>query len=198
MVKVGVSKCLRAGILVFVMAVVFGSCVGLGQTSGGSIVLGLDVDVATFDPRMRINTVELRMMELIFDGLIEISPEGNIAPDLATSWEQLDLTTWLFHLNQGVKFHDGSELTAEDVKFTYDTILAPGFGSTMASSYTAIAAIDVIDTYTVSLDSTSKCNCQGGICGEEYLVWGSKAKCLSRPMIEPLHCFVDLFPGNTC
>jgi len=149
MVKVGVSKCLRAGILVFVMAVVFGSCVGLGQTSGGSIVLGLDVDVATFDPRMRINTVELRMMELIFDGLIEISPEGNIAPDLATSWEQLDLTTWLFHLNQGVKFHDGSELTAEDVKFTYDTILAPGFGSTMASSYTAIAAIDVIDTYTV-------------------------------------------------
>jgi len=48
------------------------------------------------------------------------------------------------------------------------------------------------------LDSTSKCNCQGGMCGEEYLVWGSKAKCLSRPMIEPLHCFVDLFSGNTC
>ena len=46
------------------------------------------------------------------------------------------------------------------------------------------------------LYSTSKCNCQGGMCGEEYFVRGSKAKCLSRLMIDPFHYFVDLFPGN--
>ena len=56
---------------------------------------------------------------------------------------------------------------------------------------------DAIETL-VNLDSTPKCNCQGGMCGEEYFIRCSKAKCLSWPMIEPLHRFLDLFSGNTC
>ena len=48
------------------------------------------------------------------------------------------------------------------------------------------------------LNSTPKCNCQGGMCGEEYFIRGSEAKCLPWSVIEPLHWLLDIFSGNTC
>ena len=117
--------------------------------AGGTLRIGLDVDADTADPRLSTNTSALRLRELIYNGLVKIDPDFSPVPALAESWENPDDTTWVFHLRPGVKFHDGSELTAEDVKFTFDSILDEATASPARSFYTPITAIEVIDPLTV-------------------------------------------------
>ena len=76
-----------------------------------------------------------------------------IEPDLAERWEELDDTTYVFHLRQGVKWHNkppvnGRELVAEDVKFTYDRFLTEK-GSTNRYLLDSVDRIEVVDRYTV-------------------------------------------------
>ena len=117
--------------------------------------LGLDVDAGTGDPRLAQDTSAFRLRELLFNGLVYIESDYSPTPDLAESWENPDDQTWVFHLRQGVQFHDGQELTAEDVKYTYETILAEDFGAPLRTFYEPIQSIEVVDDYTVkfSLDS---------------------------------------------
>jgi peptide/nickel transport system substrate-binding protein len=67
----------------------------------------------------------------LYDSLVYPDMEGNAQPHVARSWDtSADALTWTFHLRKGVKFHDGSELTAEDVKFSMDrlTTIGEGYG----------------------------------------------------------------------
>ncbi len=120
-------------------------------TTGASdtIRIGLDVDAGTGDPRLMRDTSAFRLRELVFDGLVELQPDYTAKPALAESWENPDPTTWVFHLRPGVKFHDGSPLTAEDVKFTFDTILDEKLASPSRAFYTPIKNIEVVDDMTV-------------------------------------------------
>ena len=68
---------------------------------------------------------------LVYEGLTRAGPDGRPEPALATSWKLVDPTTWRFELRQGVHFHDGSPLTAEDVTFSLDR--ARGEGSQVKS-----------------------------------------------------------------
>ena len=65
------------------------------------------------------------VINYIFDKLVGFDYEGNPRPWLAVSWKRIDPLTTEFKLRQGVKFHNGDELTAEDVKFTIETHLNP-------------------------------------------------------------------------
>jgi peptide/nickel transport system substrate-binding protein len=117
--------------------------------SADTLRIGLDVDAGTGDPRLARDTSANRLRELVFDGLVGLGPDYVPVPALAESWENPDPTTWVFHLRPGVKFHDGSPLTANDVKFTFDTILDEKFASPNRSFYTPIKKIDVVDDLTV-------------------------------------------------
>lgn len=117
--------------------------------AGGVLRIGLDVDADTGDPRLSTNTSSLRLRELVYNGLIKIEPDFSPAPALAESWENPDDTTWIFHLREGVTFHNGDPLTAEDVKFTFDSILDETFAAPSRSFYTPITAIEVVDPLTV-------------------------------------------------
>ena len=62
-------------------------------------------------------------MQLLYDHLVGVTPEGKFSPDIgiANKWEMSpDGLTWTFYLRKGVKFHDGVELTAKDVKFSME------------------------------------------------------------------------------
>lgn len=117
--------------------------------------LGLDVDAGTGDPRLAQDTSAFRLRELVFNGLVYIESDYSPVADLAESWENPDDQTWVFHLRQGVQFHNGQELTAEDVKYTYETILDEAFAAPLRAFYEPIQSIDVIDDYTIqfTLDS---------------------------------------------
>ncbi len=68
---------------------------------------------------------------------------------MAERWENPDDKTYVFYLRKGVKFHDGSEFTAEDVKYTFESILDSELKSPHAAVYQKIDHIEIVDPYTV-------------------------------------------------
>ncbi|MFM9107003.1 MAG: ABC transporter substrate-binding protein [Chloroflexota bacterium] len=83
----------------------------------------------------------------IFDSLLTYSYDGtmSVEPNLIETWTWEDSQTFAFTLRSGVKFHDGREMTAEDVKFTIDHIKDPANGSSIASFVEPIEAVDIVD-----------------------------------------------------
>ncbi|MDO8473404.1 MAG: ABC transporter substrate-binding protein [Dehalococcoidia bacterium] len=89
----------------------------------------------------------------VFDTLVVVSSEGQIAPGLAERWEiAKDGMSQTFYIRKGVKFHNGDDLTGADVKFTFDTLVAEGAIATAGVWKAAIAGIVVKDDYTVVLN----------------------------------------------
>ena len=85
----------------------------------------------------------------LYDTLVYPTPEGGVKPNVAHNWEtSSDGLTWTFNIRKGIKFHDGSELTAEDVAFTMDRIIAigEGYGYMFAEKVKNTTAVD---DYTV-------------------------------------------------
>ena len=88
---------------------------------------------------------------LLFDGLTDHDGDNQIIPSLAKSWEyDEENLTYTFHLEEGVKWHDGEPFTAEDVKFTFEAIMDPANESENAPDYEDIESIEVIDEHTVA------------------------------------------------
>ena len=88
---------------------------------------------------------------LLFDGLTDHDGDNQIIPRLAKSWEyDEENLTYTFHLEEGVKWHDGEPFTAEDVKFTFEAIMDPANESENAPDYEDIESIEVIDENTVA------------------------------------------------
>jgi peptide/nickel transport system substrate-binding protein len=117
---------------------------------GGLLRVGLDVDADTLDPRLTKNTSGFRIKELAFNGLVAINPDYTPVPDLAEKWDNPDEKTWVFHLRPGVKFHDGSDLTANDVKFTYESVLDQSFNSPFRAFYLSVDKVEATDNNTVT------------------------------------------------
>ena len=107
------------------LALLAGAGGAVAQNPPATVRVGLDVDAGTLDPRLARDTSAYRVADLIYDGLVRLSPDLKPEPNLAQSWENPDPQTWIFKLRDGVTFHDGTPLTADDVVFTYQTILKP-------------------------------------------------------------------------
>ncbi|MDC3413789.1 ABC transporter substrate-binding protein [Aquibacillus sp. 3ASR75-11] len=119
---------------------------GTSDTSTADIIkVGLDVDAGSMDPRLAKDTSAARVEELVYDGLVRLNANLEPEPALATEWENPDETTWIFTLREDVTFQDGEPFTAEDVKYTFDTILDPDFQAPYLSLYEPIKSVEVID-----------------------------------------------------
>ncbi|OGP95553.1 MAG: hypothetical protein A2157_16480 [Deltaproteobacteria bacterium RBG_16_47_11] len=108
-------------------------------------------DPASLDPHMHYNTQLSSMLRQIYDTLLERDPDGKLVPGLVESWESIDETTWQFKLRKGVRFNNGDELTAKDVKFSIERIIDPETKSPQARDYRTVNRIEVIDKYTVNI-----------------------------------------------
>jgi 4-phytase/acid phosphatase/peptide/nickel transport system substrate-binding protein len=95
----------------------------LAQKQGGSITVGLELDIPGFDP-LKVgvyDTAALTAAAAIFDTLVSLDGKGEPQPKLAQSWTHSDdYKTWTFKLRPGVKFHDGTPFNAEAVKANFD------------------------------------------------------------------------------
>ncbi len=88
---------------------------------------------------------------LIFNGLTAHDGDNQVVPGLADSWEfDQDTCTYTFHMREGVTWHDGEPVTAEDVKFTIEAIMDPENGSENAPNYEDVEEINVLDDTTIS------------------------------------------------
>ncbi len=117
-----------------------------------AINIAMDVDPETFNPLIWKNTTAYRLGHLIYKGLVYIDDSLAPQPALAESWENPDEMTWVFHLRQGVTFHDGSDFTSADVKYTFEQLLNEANNAPYRSRFTAIASIDTPDDYTIQFN----------------------------------------------
>jgi peptide/nickel transport system substrate-binding protein len=106
-----------------------------------------DGDANSMDPYARQETFLLLMDMSFYEPLVRWNREMKLEPGLATEWKQTDPTTWRFTLRQGVKFHDGTPFTADDVVFSYDRATHPG--SNVASPLATVKEVRKIDDFTV-------------------------------------------------
>src|SRR5262249_30742167 len=88
----------------------------------------------------------------VFEGLTKIGPNGEVLPALAESWTVSDDgKTYVFKLHAGVKFHDGSSFSADDVKFSYERALAADSQNAQKGLFAAIDTVEVVDPSTVKV-----------------------------------------------
>ena len=106
----------------------------------------------TLDPQKTSGTLTFQTLKSVYDTLAEPDPSGKIVPALAERWEVSgDALTWTFYLRKDVVFHNGDKLTAKDVKATFDRIMDKATASPKAKEFSAIAAIETPDDFTVVL-----------------------------------------------
>ena len=119
---------------------------GEAREGGGTIVYGSN-DYTRINPAMDEHG-EINV--LIFDGLTDHDGNNEVVPRLAKSWDyDEENSTYTFHLEEGVKWHDGEPFTAEDVKFTIEAIMDPANESENAPNYEDVESITVIDDHTI-------------------------------------------------
>jgi peptide/nickel transport system substrate-binding protein len=115
----------------------------------GTIQVDIEVSPTSTDPRFATDAVSSRVNELIFDSLVKTDRNGQFAGYLAERIERPSETKIIFHLRHGVRFSDGRELTARDVIYTYDSVLAPESLSAKRASLEELKSIDAPDDYTI-------------------------------------------------
>ncbi len=113
------------------------------------LIMGMENTPTNLDPRFALDLASSQINQLIFNSLLTKDINGKLVPDLAEWWEVINNTEYIFHLKKGVRFHDGSEMTTSDVKFTYDFVLNAENQSPKREGLAKIKNIVLIDEYTV-------------------------------------------------
>ncbi len=128
----------------------------LGLLGGSSLAQAQNVfrfafqgDIKSLDPYSLKETFTIGMHGAVYEPLVMRDKEMKFAPGLAESWETPEPTRWRFHLRKGVKFHDGSPFTADDVIFSATRVRAPG--SNFQTNVPADAEFVKVDDYTVDM-----------------------------------------------
>ena len=126
--------------------------------SGGGMVVTYKDDVATLDPAIGYDWQNWSMIKSLFDGLMDYEPgTTNLRPGLAESYDlSSDGMTFTFHLRAGVRFHNGREMVAQDVKYSLDRVTNPATQSPGAGFFGAILGYDAMtDGSATSLDGVT-------------------------------------------
>src|SRR5688572_18227892 len=127
-----------------------------GGASAAELTIAVSADITSLDPHYLASQPNVNIGWHVFDALTHVDERARLIPGLATSWRAVDTTTWEFKLRQGVKFHDGSDLTAEDVLFSLERPLSiAGTPGGFASFVRPIVARQIVDPYTIRLKTAA-------------------------------------------
>ncbi|MCS6877579.1 MAG: ABC transporter substrate-binding protein [Geminicoccaceae bacterium] len=118
-----------------------------GSAAAQSLRFSFQSDVGTLDPHGLNETFTLGFLGNVYEGLTTRGPDLRIEPGLAERWELLEPTRWRFHLRRGVRFHDGSAFSAEDVVFSAERVRKPR--SDVKSRLASVKEVIAVDDYTV-------------------------------------------------
>ncbi|WP_319757657.1 ABC transporter substrate-binding protein [uncultured Sphaerochaeta sp.] len=112
-----------------------------------TITIGQGADVTSFDPHIGKETPAVAVTNHIFDTLVDTDPvTGEVVPQIAEKWEVVSPVEYRFFIRKGLKFHNGEDLTADDVKFSLDRAIASGSVSYIVDF---IKEVKIEDDYTV-------------------------------------------------
>lgn len=158
-----------AGVLFFAVGCSKGSFSGkqAGQNAGNVLRYPIPTTPTTLDPGVVQDGDTIDLLQQIYEGLVAWGTDNKPHPNLAESWKVDELgTTYTFHLKQGIKFHNGREVTAEDFKWTWERNCSPALNSEMITSYLgdvvgvkemkdgkakSISGVTAVDKYTLKV-----------------------------------------------
>ena len=138
-------------ILLVLIITLLGLANATEKTDSQTLVAGEIWDIEGLDPASG-HSVTVNDKALIVETLIGVDQDFNLQPLLATSWENLDDNTWEVDLREGVTFHDGSKMTADDVKFSIER--AEKLDATV-KSLLKLDSVEVVDPKTIKIHTTS-------------------------------------------
>ncbi len=124
--------------------------------NAAELSIGISADVTSLDPQYVAVQHNVAIGWNVFDALTRVDEKARIIPGLATSWRAVDPVTWEFKLRKGVKFHDGSEMTADDVAYSLVRPLAiAGSPGGFAVYVRRIVSKQIVDPYTIRLKTAT-------------------------------------------
>ncbi len=119
---------------------------------GGKLVLGMRMDAVGMDPHKNQFSEQFKRFSFLYNGLLDVDKKGQLVPSLATSWkysaDQKELT---LKLRPGVKFHNGKEMKAEDVKYSLDRVRDKKTASPLIRDFSSVQDVQVVDPLTVKI-----------------------------------------------
>lgn len=140
--------------LILATSLLFAACGGSSKPAEKKaevktkLVVAQGADAKTLDPHSTNDQPSSRVSAQIYDRLVEQDENMQPQPGLAEKWEQPDAQTTIFYLRKGVKFHNGEELKASDVKFTLDRMVK---SPTVSHIVGAVESTEIVDDYTIKV-----------------------------------------------
>lgn len=119
---------------------------------GGEMVVGISQDIDSLDPHLIESAGTREVLFNIFEGLVKPDSDGNLVEALAESYGMSnDAKVYTFTLREGVTFHNGQPVTAEDVKYSIDRCADTSNGDPLVSAYSNIESVNILDDKTVEI-----------------------------------------------
>jgi peptide/nickel transport system substrate-binding protein len=134
-------------------ALVLAAGIGISGAAANAqeLTVGVRGGPESMDPHFSALGPQADAVKHIFDPLVWTGDDLQLEPGLATSWEAVDDDTWEFKLREGVKFHDGSDFTAEDVKFSIERIPQVTGPTTTEIYVRRVADVEIVDDHTLRI-----------------------------------------------
>ena len=130
----------------------------VGLKRGDTIVVGMAADgILTLDPAGMRDRATETVIRNMFDGLVTRTVDGRVVSEIAESWAWCRDTEYVFNIRQGIKFHNGDALTADDVVFSFDRVIEmePWEAEPRLRDFLALAAVEKVDSHTVKFELSS-------------------------------------------
>jgi peptide/nickel transport system substrate-binding protein len=143
------------GLAVALVAGVVASLPGAARAddAGQTLRVGFVDGPQGMDPALAVVGASHQIIDLVYSGLTRLDDNAQPLPDLAVSWTiDPPATKYLFKLRPGVKFHDGTALTADDVAYTFHRLMDPKTGYAYATQVESITDVKAVDPETVEFD----------------------------------------------
>jgi peptide/nickel transport system substrate-binding protein len=131
---------------------VLAGALSLGAARAQHLTLAVGAAPTSVDPHYHLLTPNLSLSAHIFDALVAHDEKDRLVPSLALSWKLIADDTWEFRLRPGVKFHDGTAFTAEDVAYTIARVPTVANSPGSFAIYTKpVTGVEVVDATTIRL-----------------------------------------------
>ncbi|MFN8057592.1 MAG: ABC transporter substrate-binding protein [Vicinamibacterales bacterium] len=134
-------------------ALAVGLCglVGCGRPAPAPdhLTVAIAVSPNNLDPRVGSDEASQRVHNLVYNSLVNLDGSLHVVPELAERLDLVDPTTYRVTLRRGVRFHDGRELSADDVVYTFTTLVDPSFVSPRRGAYSLLDHVTAVDRWTV-------------------------------------------------
>jgi peptide/nickel transport system substrate-binding protein len=124
------------------------------STPTGTLTIAQGVDAESLDPYVTTSGASKGMLWTIYDRLVVRDSELALKPNLATSWQALDPSTWELKLRQGVSFHNAEPFNADAVKFSFARYVDPAIKNGYATLLKPVTDVQVVDPYTVHVKTS--------------------------------------------